>query len=123
MRNGCYRKGTSSGAKAWKKLPFEVREEAGVWAEVKAELTTVTFSVKGKPITAKFYLMKAVDRRADVAISQIAFLLKRTMWWQVQDRRRRKWLGSNEAARKATHPESIYLLRLAEESLQHIEAD
>ena len=87
----------------------EVREEAGVWAEVREPLTAVSFSENGKPINAQFYLMETVDTRLDVAISQIAFLLRR---------RKRKWLTWDDALREGTYPESGCLLSLAETKVQ-----
>ena len=98
----------------------EVREEAGVWARVEQELQTSSYTNDGKRINVQFYLMKTADHPLDTAISEIAFSLRRLMWWidpKDRDRRERKWLPLKEAVDRATYSQSEDLLNKANEVL------
>jgi 8-oxo-dGTP pyrophosphatase MutT (NUDIX family) len=74
----------------------EVREETGVWARIKSELSGVSFSVNGEPVKVQFYLMEALEEGNPS-----------------DHMREHTWLPLDEAVRRASHKESQELLRLA----------
>jgi len=75
----------------------EVREETGVEARIKSELSKVSFFVEGEAICVQFYLMEAVEEAKPI------------------DEREHEWLPPDEAVRRASHKETQDLLRLAEQ--------
>jgi ADP-ribose pyrophosphatase YjhB (NUDIX family) len=75
----------------------EVHEETGVWARIKTELNKVSFTVNGEAVKVQFYLMEAVQEGKS------------------SDRRSHIWLPLDEAVHRATHDETIDLMRLAEQ--------
>lgn len=79
----------------------EVHEETGVWANICADLNGVSYSVDGRAITARFFLMEYAGRslRSDVNREHI-------------------WLPLTEAIVKAGHPETRDLLKSAPDAIE-----
>jgi 8-oxo-dGTP pyrophosphatase MutT (NUDIX family) len=74
----------------------EVHEETGVWASIRADLGSVSYSVHGTVITPQFFLMEAMGRGLR------------------QDRNRKHvWLPLEKAVEQASHPETRKLLQSA----------
>ena len=74
----------------------EVREETGVWARILRELEVIEYTVEGKKVRVRFYLMEGVEEG------------------RPEDRdRRHVWLPLAEALDKVTHPENREVLNLA----------
>ena len=78
----------------------EVHEETGVWANICADLNGVSYSVDGRAITARFFLMEYAGRglRSDVNREHI-------------------WLPLTEAIVKASHQETRDLLKSAPDAI------
>jgi 8-oxo-dGTP pyrophosphatase MutT (NUDIX family) len=95
----------------------EVREEAGVWAKYIARLDDVTLPLKGKPIDVQFYLMEKADLWIDDVVSEIAFILRRLIWWEEPDRRKRTWVPLQKAKSLLIHPETEKMLELANDNV------
>jgi ADP-ribose pyrophosphatase YjhB (NUDIX family) len=74
----------------------EVHEEARVWAAIRATLEPVELPLQ-PPITVQFFLMEALEEG------------------KPPKERKRKWLSFENALKKATHPETVDLLKAAEE--------
>jgi 8-oxo-dGTP pyrophosphatase MutT (NUDIX family) len=76
----------------------EVLEETGVWARILGDLNDVSYSVDGKVITVRVFLMQSVGRgpRKDKDRNHV-------------------WLPLQEAIAKASHIETRDLLRAAEQ--------
>jgi ADP-ribose pyrophosphatase YjhB (NUDIX family) len=70
----------------------EVREETGVWACIRSELNSVSFSVNGEPVKVQFYLMEALEEG------------------KPSEKREHTWLPLKEAVGQAKHEESKKLL-------------
>lgn len=75
----------------------EVHEETGVWARIKSELNTVSYSVKDESVHVQFYLMEAVEEGKPS-----------------DPMREHAWLLLEKAVALATHIESKDLLKMAE---------
>jgi ADP-ribose pyrophosphatase YjhB (NUDIX family) len=74
----------------------EVREEAGVWAQLICLVDRVAFRAKGEDVDVKFYLMESLYETA------------------ADEGRAIEWLPLEEALEQLTHSESKYILRAAE---------
>jgi 8-oxo-dGTP pyrophosphatase MutT (NUDIX family) len=79
----------------------EVHEETGVWARIRQELDTSSYSVKGETVKVQFYLMEQVAR---------GFRSDRT--------REKEWLSLTAAKDFARHEETRRLLDLADQRRQ-----
>ncbi len=114
-------KGHIEGGEEMKRTAVrEVHEEAGVWARVKGKLAIAPILLERKQITVQFYVMQSADGLVESAVSHIAFLLSKAMWWldrKDRDRRARKWLPLDEAVNLAKYSDSRALLRLADEKI------
>jgi ADP-ribose pyrophosphatase YjhB (NUDIX family) len=75
----------------------EVVEETGVWASVRSDLKRVSFSADGESVDVQFYLMNALEER------------------RRKEPRQHAWLTIDNALAQASHPETLDLLRLAQE--------
>ncbi len=75
----------------------EVVEETGVWASVRSDLKRVSFSANGESVDVQFYLMDALEER------------------RRKEPRQHAWLTIDKALAQASHPETLKLLRLAQE--------
>jgi len=83
----------------------EVREEAGVWATVEEELKSVTYSLEGRPLTVRFFLMRRLEEGGR------------------HEKRAHQWLPLNAAVAKATHSETKELLQRADTARRDREND
>lgn len=75
----------------------EVREETGVWARVRNELGSISFTGDGKTTNVQFFLMEAMAEGKPI------------------EERKHKWLTLDEALHRATHNETKDLMKLAEQ--------
>jgi hypothetical protein len=81
----------------------EVREETGVWARIKENMKSVSFTVNGEPIKVTFYLMEAVGKGKPS-----------------DEGRKHGWMALERALAQVSHKESQELLMLAEHKLTAI---
>jgi 8-oxo-dGTP pyrophosphatase MutT (NUDIX family) len=77
--------------------PREVQEETGVSAQIICLLRDITIIVDVEPITIRFYLMEALQDGVS------------------KEKRKHTWLPLDDALDKASHKETKYLLRFAED--------
>lgn len=75
----------------------EVLEETGVWAAVRSELKSITFSVQGKVVRTQFYLMEALGKGKPL------------------ERRGHKWCSLEAALNQGIHDETRDLLKMADQ--------
>ena len=74
----------------------EVREETGVWARITDDLRNISFTLNGKEIHVRFYLMEAEEEGRPM-----------------EKNRGHLWLPLDKALSQASHQQSQELLRLA----------
>lgn len=77
----------------------EVREETGVWAQIRGELGEISFTVGQEHVTVAFYLMQHVEDGCPSDRGRVSV-----------------WLALDAAIDRATHRESQRLLRAADQT-------